>query len=216
MNDTKINEIDTRQQLGLLTMPYAISQVGLIPGILLVFVVGGTSAFALHLLSVAASHVGRESSFFTISRLTYPKGTKFFDLAIAIKCYGVAASYLLIIGDLLPQLMHDIVDSTGMGMLYSKATWVSLVMILLVPLSFCKRMDSLKYTSFVALASVAYMVFLVTFMYASPVNRPVPSSSPVLIGSSGLDALRALPVFIFSFTCHQNVSRRFVDNWSRN
>jgi amino acid permease len=28
----------------------------------------------------------------------------FFDIAIAVKCFGVAVSYLIIIGDLMPQV----------------------------------------------------------------------------------------------------------------
>lgn len=63
------------------------------------------SGMGLFFLSQCASRTdGRHASFFAISKLTWPGMAIFFDLAIAIKCFGVAVSYLIIIGDLMPQV----------------------------------------------------------------------------------------------------------------
>ncbi|EIE75899.1 hypothetical protein RO3G_00603 [Rhizopus delemar RA 99-880] len=63
------------------------------------------SGIGLYFLSRCAARTeGRQASFFAISKLTWPKVAVLFDLAIAIKCFGVAVSYLIIIGDLMPQV----------------------------------------------------------------------------------------------------------------
>lgn len=83
--------------------------------------------------------------------------------------------------------------------------WITLFMLTLVlPLSFLRKLDSLKYTSIIALFAVVYLCIIVIYYYISP-NYP---SSPVedieyFTVSSSL--FGHLPVFVFSFTCHQNV-----------
>ena len=66
---------------------------------------GMTSALGLYFLSKAAARTeGRDASFFAVSQITWPSAGVFFDLAIAIKCFGVGISYMLIVGDLMPQV----------------------------------------------------------------------------------------------------------------
>ncbi|KAG0844674.1 hypothetical protein G6F18_001656 [Rhizopus arrhizus] len=100
-----INLANTILGTGMLAMPSALASVGLIPGIILILYAGCTSGLGLYFLSQCADKVGnRQASFTSLSKLTWPKLGIFFDLAIAIKCFGVAISYLIIIGDLMPQI----------------------------------------------------------------------------------------------------------------
>jgi amino acid permease len=71
---------------------------------------GAASIYGLTLLTICASRVGRHSSFFAVSNITYPQAAIWFDLAIAIKCFGVSISYLVIIGDLVSMMAHPIFD----------------------------------------------------------------------------------------------------------
>lgn len=81
------------------------ASVGIIPGIFLIFLSALASGTGLYFLSRCAARTeGRHASFFAVSKLTWPKISVLFDLAIAIKCFGVAVSYLIIIGDLMPQV----------------------------------------------------------------------------------------------------------------
>jgi amino acid permease len=80
-----------------------VASVGLIPAIFLIMFAATTSALGLYYLSRCAARTeGRNASFFAVSQLTWPSAAIFFDLAIAIKCFGVSVSYVLIIGDLMP------------------------------------------------------------------------------------------------------------------
>lgn len=109
---------------GALAFPSAFAAMGLLPGILSCAFSGVTAIFGLYLLSKCATIVGtrpgdegKKASFNEIAKLTFGKGwaTKAFDvssfiayeqalslielktkLAIAIKCFGVSVSYLII------------------------------------------------------------------------------------------------------------------------
>jgi hypothetical protein len=61
------------------------------------------SCLGLHLLACCArtSRVV-PSSFYTVCHAGIPAWTFLVDLAIAVKCFGVSVSYLLIVGDLMP------------------------------------------------------------------------------------------------------------------
>lgn len=81
------------------------ASVGIIPGVFFIFLSALASGTGLYFLSRCAARTeGRHASFFAVSKLTWPKVSVLFDLAIAIKCFGVAVSYLIIIGDLMPQV----------------------------------------------------------------------------------------------------------------
>lgn len=86
---------------------------------ILILYAGCTSGLGLYFLARCADKVGgRNASFSSLSRLTWPKLGIFFDTAIAIKCFGVAISYLIIIGDLMPQVKQK--DAHAMRDLFAK------------------------------------------------------------------------------------------------
>ena len=69
----------------------------MIPGLLTILLSALTASSGLWLLSLSATRTGhRSSSFYAMSQLTYPRAAVFFDTAIAIKCFGVSVSYLII------------------------------------------------------------------------------------------------------------------------
>lgn len=70
-----------------------------------------------------------------------------------------ADSYLIIIKSLLPNvvasLYHDLSspDTNPPAWALSGRIWISLVMVVLIPLSYLRRLDSLRHTSYIALFS---------------------------------------------------------------
>lgn len=89
----------------MLAMPLALSRMGVTLGTIVVFLSAFTAGFGLYLQVRCAQYLRRgESSFFALSQLTYPNLAVVFDGAIAVKCFGVAVSYMIIIGDLMPGL----------------------------------------------------------------------------------------------------------------
>lgn len=77
---------------------------------------------------------------------------------------------------------------------------------MVIPLSFLRRLDSLKYTSVIALISIGYLVILVVAHFAK--GDTMENRGPIRVVQWGgvVPTLSSLPVIVFAFTCHQNVS----------
>jgi hypothetical protein len=122
---------------------------------------GSVAAFGLYLLSLCARHTPhRASSFFAVAQLTFPRAAVFFDAAIAVKCFGVSISYLIIVKGLMPNvvaaLYHDLTseETDPPAWALSGRVWITLFMGVLVPLAFLRRLDSLRHASFIGLFAV--------------------------------------------------------------
>ncbi|KAM3588376.1 hypothetical protein VKS41_000823 [Umbelopsis sp. WA50703] len=168
---------------------------------------GMTSALGLYFLSKAAARTqGRDASFFAVAQLTWPSAAVFFDLAIAIKCFGVGVSYMLIVGDLMPQIILSMFHpGEDLLFLLDRRLWITVSMITIAgPISFSRKLDSLKYTSVVALFAVAYLCLIVAWHFFAP-NFPTAPSSDIELVHFSTKFFTSLPVFVFAFTCHQNI-----------
>jgi amino acid permease len=125
-----INLVNTIVGAGVLAMPHALSNMGIVLGVLVILWAGLTSGFGLYLQTRCARYLDRgSSSFFALSQITYPNAAVVFDAAIAIKCFGVGVSYLIIIGDLMPGVVRGFTDEVG-GAVYllDRRFWVTAFM----------------------------------------------------------------------------------------
>lgn len=75
----------------------------------------------------------------------------------------------------------------------------------MIPISYLRRLDSLKYTSIAALVSMAYLVVLVVYKFVQ--GDTMEDRGPIRVGhwEGAVPTLSSLPVIVFAFTCHQNV-----------
>ncbi|KFH42195.1 Vacuolar amino acid transporter-like protein [Hapsidospora chrysogenum ATCC 11550] len=201
-----VNLLNTIVGAGTLAMPSVLSHTGIMLGTILVLWSGLVAAFGLYLQSKCARYLDRgTSSFFALSQITYPNAAVLFDLAIAVKCFGVGVSYMIIIGDLMPGVVlgfNQYVEQYPY--LLDRHFWITAFMLLIIPLSFLRRLDSLKYTSIVALISIGYLIVLVIYHFAADPHAD-PSNIRVVKWAGTVEALSALPVVVFAYTCHQNM-----------
>ncbi|KAK5123652.1 hypothetical protein LTR16_003715 [Cryomyces antarcticus] len=123
-----INLVNTIVGAGVLAMPSALSHMGILLGVFIILWAGLTAGFGLYLQTRCARYLERgKSSFFALSQITYPNAAVVFDAAIAIKCFGVGVSYLIIIGDLMPGVVRGFTDSAD-GYLLDRHFWVTAFM----------------------------------------------------------------------------------------
>ncbi|WVQ80408.1 hypothetical protein IAT38_002513 [Cryptococcus sp. DSM 104549] len=202
---------------GALAFPSAFAAMGMLPGVISCAFSGASAMFGLYLLSRCASVVGtrpgeegRKASFNEIARLTFGKGwaTRAFDLAIAIKCFGVSVSYLVICKTLLPQVCNTIAKLLGHpladhSILLASHFWLIVWMVIITPLSFMRTLDSLRFTSQIALATVVYLLLVVVGWYF--VKGASPDKGEVVLVRFGKNTLSSFPVQIFAYTCSQNL-----------
>lgn len=211
LSSSIVNLSNTIIGSGMLTFPRALASAGIIPGMLTCAFSGTVAAFGLYLLSACARHAPhRRSSFFAVANLTFPRAAVFFDAAIAIKCFGVSISYLIIVKSLLPNvvasLYHDLSspDTNPPAWALSGHIWISLIMVVLVPLSFLRRLDSLRHASLIALFSCAYLILIVVLCYFRPIKGMTPPGEIHLIKITP-SFLSTFPIQVFAFTCSQNL-----------
>ncbi|ORY90048.1 transmembrane amino acid transporter protein-domain-containing protein [Lobosporangium transversale] len=214
-----INLANTILGTGMLAMPGALAAVGMILGSFMIVFSAFASGLGLYFLTRSASRTeGRSASFFACSKLTYPWAAVIFDFAIAIKCFGVGISYLIIIGDLMPEVVKSMStlafvaaggDGSGdmdpiLWFLIDRRFWITIFMGIIGPLSFLKKLDSLKATSALALVAVVYLVFIVIYYYVNP-EGPLPPKEDIQYFKFSGQFFTTLPIFVFAFTCHQNI-----------
>ncbi|EKM50015.1 uncharacterized protein PHACADRAFT_130518 [Phanerochaete carnosa HHB-10118-sp] len=196
---------------GMLTFPLALGSSGIIPGMLTCLFSGSVAAFGLYLLSLCAVKAPhRRASFFAIAEITFPKAAVFFDAAIAIKCFGVSISYLIIVKSLMPNvvaaLYHDLTspDTNPPDWALSGRNWICVLMLVLVPLAFLRNLHSLRHTSYIALFSVAYLVVVVVVCYFRPLPG-TPERGEIHLIKFTPNFVSTFPVQVFAYTCSQNL-----------
>lgn len=203
-----LNLANTILGSGMLGMPYAIANTGWLFGSVLTLLCGYFSSLALHSLAMCALEVPGDSSFFSVANNVMPTLSSLIDLAVALKCFGVATSYLIVMGDLMPEVMEQF---GGSSLSQSRELWVLVGFGIVAPLSYLRSLDSLKFTSFLSLGFVFFLAALVVF-YSSGVDGLDPCrhagadcEGPTRPVEASLETLRILPIFIFGFTCQQNI-----------
>lgn len=204
---SNINLVNTIIGAGVLAMPLAMSHMGILLGIFVIIWSGLAAAFGLYLQSLCARYLERgNSSFFALSQITYPNAAVVFDAAIAIKCFGVGVSYLIIIGDLMPGVIRGFDEGAdAVPFLVDRHFWITVFMLVVIPLSFLRRLDSLKYTSIVALVSIGYLVILIVYHFTKGDTMADRGPIRVVQWGSLIQVLQSFPVIVFAYTCHQNM-----------
>ncbi|ETO34813.1 amino acid/polyamine transporter [Reticulomyxa filosa] len=188
---------------------------------------------------MASARLVPNSSFFELSKLTVPKAMKLVDIAVVLKCFGVATSFLVVVGDLMPDVMTAILsdNSSDCGDVrvffvvdFGVHTYIFFVayvrmiaifvVIFVVPFVRFKQMNRLKLISAAALLCFVYVLIVVILYAAVPSLDPCKNDD----GCKGsIDAgptnafnfVKVLPIYIFCFTCHQNaftITNELKDN----
>ncbi|KIJ55723.1 hypothetical protein M422DRAFT_151672 [Sphaerobolus stellatus SS14] len=195
--------------MGMLTFPLSMASSGLLPGILTCALSACLGAFGLYLLSACARKTAhRRSSFFAVSQLTFPKAGIFFDAAIAIKCFGVSISYLIIVKSLMPNVVasiyHDLLPGDPPAWAMNGRLWITLCMAALIPLSFLRKLDSLRHASYIAVFAAVYLVIIVVVCYFRPLKGSI-EPGPVYWVHFTPNFVSTFPVQVFAYTCAQNI-----------
>lgn len=77
--------------------------------------------------------------------------------------------------------------------------------LIVIPLSFLRKLDSLKYTSMIALVSIAYLIVLVVYHFGAGDTLSERGEVHWVQWQGILSTLASFPVIVFAYTCHQNV-----------
>lgn len=211
LTSSVFNLLNTMIGAGMLGLPRAFAACGFVTGTGLLFAAAALAAFGLHLLSEAADATKRPASFYSVAEAAVPGLGLVIEASIFGACFGSATGYLIIVGDSMPAAMASFGFA---GAALDRRPWILLAAALVTPLSFLRSVDQLSHTSLIALACVALIAIMtVVFAFGTEggVIEPCDPDAPdcrghvVPFAGGGRAILRAVPVFVFAFTCHQNV-----------
>ena len=214
-----INLTNTIVGAGMLGLPGAFGGTGWLAGLFLIVISASFSAHGLVLLSKAAQAAGLPSSFYSVALAAVPQYTVLIDLAVAMKCFGVATGYLITIGDCMVDALDHILlngdpendERVIIRVFLSRHFWVVGAVLAVLPFSFKKTLDELKKASAAALVFV-FMLAGGIIAYASGVADPCEGFNgmgdcrgDVVAVTNASSMISKLPIFIFAFTCQQNI-----------
>ena len=194
---------------GVLGLPYSFSKTGWIVGLILISLCAAMSALALHFLSLCIRKTKSPSSFYLVAEKALPSVVWLIDFTVAVKCFGVATSYLIVIGDLMPVAMMELYLPNQW---LQRNTWVIIGFIFCAPLSCFSSLDALKWSSAISLVFLLFLAVVIV-LYAFPDLSGLDpcfgqismcNGSKIFVGTD-LDALKVISVFIFGYSCQQNI-----------
>jgi hypothetical protein len=106
---------------GVLGLPYAVGSCGYALGTCLLVGAAALTVFSCHLLIHCATKISYPKSFYHVAEASVPQLTFLIDMALVLLCFGVGASYLIVIGGLMP----DVMDQMGVsGVWNDRSTWI--------------------------------------------------------------------------------------------
>lgn len=126
-----------------------------------------------------------------------------FDIAIAIKCFGVSISYLIVIGDLMPQIVLFFAPEIHI----SRVIFISASLFgIILPLCFIKKISSLKKFSMIALVSVVYLCFMIigNYFFSANITKGKVYWKKPAKSYPDTNFLTSFPISVFAFTCQHN------------
>lgn len=165
--------------VGVLTMPWATQNVGIIPAAIILFL-SFAASFLGWLFLCYVSHTLDVYEYRQLGQVLY--GSKFalaIDLSLLFFLLLVCILYVIFIGDFicigLREFNLNMDDGNGFDILYSSSVediicsklfivtlWVFLI---LFPLSLLRKLDSLKYSSLLGILATFYVVFIAVYNF---------------------------------------------------
>ncbi|XP_076337055.1 sodium-coupled neutral amino acid transporter 7-like [Tachypleus tridentatus] len=122
-------------------------------------------------------------------------------VCITLFMFGSSITYLIIIGDQFDTVLYSLYGKEFCHSWYMRrelTTTISTVCIIL-PLSFPKRIDFLKYTSSFGVVALFYVVFLIIYEYFEGNYTPGPVKTSPTVWT---DVFQVVPTICFGYQCH--------------
>ncbi|KAH6579259.1 hypothetical protein BASA61_010371 [Batrachochytrium salamandrivorans] len=225
-----IDLCNTIMGTGLLSIPYAFATVGIGYGVLLVLCSAAATWFSVRLLISSAqlaygTGTGRlphqtslfiaegEPSYGALARTAMGRqGAMWADIAMSACCFGFAVSYMASIADSMPRAAAAMfpeywVGSWVFALLQTPQFWMFAFLAVIAPLCYSKSVDDFWWFSSTALGAALYIAFVVICLsyFAPHGHKDNDKHDNVPWFSVKIEAFETISIYIFAFTCHQNI-----------
>lgn len=198
---------------GILALPFALYEAGLIFGLILLLASGWGTAASIHLIALACDYHRVSTYEAVVEKVLGKTWRQAVEISILIFCGGTAVAYVIAVGDILERVEYLHHTKLAMSLVWLMA---------MLPLSCLRRMQSLQCASTVGIFSIATLLLAATVhvflppddLYDAIVGLDTPSN---MVGVQDLrlflwpnhgwiSILRACPMFFFAYSCQVNVA----------
>eukprot|EP01130_Rhizamoeba_saxonica_P017427 TRINITY_DN8441_c0_g1_i1.p1 TRINITY_DN8441_c0_g1~~TRINITY_DN8441_c0_g1_i1.p1 ORF type:complete len:465 (+),score=48.92 TRINITY_DN8441_c0_g1_i1:210-1397(+) len=190
---------------GILALPFCLKEIGLIGGVFMILTVACLVLYTSKLLLFTSIYVfGRSSSYKELSEKALGPwiGPLSVDLSIVLFLYGALTAYIVVIGDAITPSISDLIGFDVPRELVSGAT----ALLILFPLSSLRNIDSLQYTSAIAVVCILFMAGSISISSVMFITKPEYDPSQIDFMGQGFAGLFvSLPIVTFSYTFQPNL-----------
>lgn len=193
---------------GILALPYAVKEVGLGLGVFLLVVMGLILCYTLKIIVWTNRLHPEATSYEKLVLKLYGKGTSILvTVSVIITTFGSCVGFLVIIADLMTAIVSVILEHFN-----NTTTWLAgrifitavLSVIGVLPLASLKNFHSLRFSSTMAIVSVAFTVIVIVIRSAQSFAH-VNIAEKIVYFKMGFGIFDALPLICFAFGCHMQV-----------
>jgi len=196
-----VNLANTVMGTGVLALPMAVRQAGMVPGMSFLLLGAVLAGISLYMLGASALKTGDKQSFTTLGDLIRPGFSIVAEICVILNSLGAAIGYL-------------IVASTSFQISFggSRQLWVLVGTAFAAPLALLRKMDALRFTSALAVAVLVLLGVMVILFYSDAFALVDPCGdvsdchgTVEAVGSPFLAILSSFVVFTNAFTCQQSL-----------
>lgn len=191
---------------GLLALPYTFYRSSLIPGIVSMVVTGILNMVSMIILARNCELSGARS-YKELSEIAFGKrSATVIALVMAIYTLGSCVSYVVLLGDALPELIDNAGDpatDTVVNFWTNRANILPIcATAILLPLANHRNLSSLRFTATASFICIVYTALMIAVRAG---RNPV--SSSIVYVKEGPGVFVGIPITMVSFTMHYNTPR---------
>lgn len=215
------NFINSIVGAGIIGIPLALQQCGLVSGILLLILVAYLILKSVIILIDAGIKANKLDLEDLLESLLGPTGFYLGSTSMFVFAYGAMVAYMVIVGDTVPVIMQNILGDYPF--LNREVIMVITSVVIILPLCLVKDMSSLEITSFVSIAASTVMAIIVS------ISSPGAAAKQNLVGIDTAkysvitpNLFMGLGTMSFAFVCQHNsfivfrsLSERSASKWSQ-
>eukprot|EP00554_Chaetoceros_debilis_P003813 CAMPEP_0194091042 /NCGR_PEP_ID=MMETSP0149-20130528/41379_1 /TAXON_ID=122233 /ORGANISM="Chaetoceros debilis, Strain MM31A-1" /LENGTH=692 /DNA_ID=CAMNT_0038775497 /DNA_START=112 /DNA_END=2190 /DNA_ORIENTATION=+ len=200
---TYANLVNTIVGAGIIGVPYALNESGLVAGLILVVIVAILTDKSLRMLIETGKHANVQSYETLLEAAFGRAGFVFISFNMFLMSYGACIAYLLVLKDSLP-IVFGIEENDEFG---KRMLLVASSLTVILPLSLQRDMADLSKTSSISVCFDLIIVFIIAV--ASPIKESVQSSGGIkmVLEDSmvhGSTLFVGLGVLSFAFVCQDS------------
>lgn len=204
-----VNLTNTIIGAGLLSIPFAFRVAGIVPALLCLVGIWLLSSLSFDVLARSAEYTGK----FTYKEIAItsagPAVGYFAEFCIMVYTFLNLIGRMIILADFLTTVFGSNLVGLSAGSVLTQR-WFIIVMVSLVifPLTILRRIDMLKFTSFLSLLCVLFTSVVVVIMYDF---TKVPVGARLAIWPESADAFIAFGILVVSFCAHYNIPAQYEE-----